>query len=163
MNKEAKGKVSLIETRRNLFRKIKQSVVAIVEPHHFPLPQKLEVADPDDYYPFSIVGSGFIINSDGIVLTAHHAVEKQLLARRTPTALGEPEPPPPIIAIHEGFTEIHGQLVNDFFVAPGKIVESNNMLDLAAIAISQPRDRNPIELPSDHPKDPGRIAVIITK
>ncbi len=136
-------------TRRELFAKVKRSVVAIAQAEHYPLPSVLNFAQPEGFvpyeeYPFTIIGSGFVVDDLGVILTARHVVETHLLALRQALGAGEPAPPPPLVIFNEQISREDDSIYNDFFVAPVRVVQSSDLLDIAAIGVTQPRNRAPV-------------------
>src|SRR3954451_13827814 len=137
-------------SRRAIFRSLKQSVVAIAT-SDAPLPATLDFAQsetlhPYSDYPFQVIGSGFIVDAGGIILTARHVIERHLFALREAKKAGKTEPRAPLVLINEACSTQGGRIINDMFLAPVRVIESSDLLDLAALGIRQPRNRKPVTL-----------------
>jgi S1-C subfamily serine protease len=135
-------------TRRDIFGRVKQSVVAIAVAHHS-LPPSLdftaaEELTPYEDYPFSIIGSGVVVDEVGVILTARHVVEDHLLALRHAMAIGQPIPAPPLVLFNERYSAENGIIYNDMFLAPVRVAQSSDLLDMAALGITQPKNRSQV-------------------
>jgi S1-C subfamily serine protease len=126
------------EARRELFARVRRSVLAIVIAPDS-LDQLLEKSAAEAFAAVTVIGTGFVVDDSGTALTTRHVVQPWLEAAHAHQQRGGPLPPPPKIAISTPVQPTaSGQAHWGFRIGIVSAIQSSETDDVAAIHFDPP-------------------------